>query len=710
MGKGNRNRKMSQQREAEDRYNHPERYQKKGKRANGGIRSKSGSQFPAWAGILAFVLVAVIVAGSISLAVINDKGVVLRAKTAMESEHYEVTGTMMKYFYYVQYQQTYSTYYNYAVNYLGNADYISYFGWTLNANFDHMDEYNNKCTLGEVKKDEDGKELKDEKGNKIYDSRAMELRGGSVHTWWDYFMDMALDQAEEILVFCEAAYAAGYTTLDSLNPDAKDEIEDVIDSLRDTARTAGYSLASYISQLYGKGVTVKDVRRGLELSYIASEYAELKGEEIGDKISEDEVNTRYEDNALDYQFADVLMFDYSVDFDDILESWVVDLDEEYTSEEYAEVLKKAENEYVVRLEHMKGISSKFADAANNEELFRDLAMEIFAYDYYFQCYIESSDKDIPIETAIADAMKLVKESDKKIESTSKDPLAKRIASFVYDAMETLTYDNMKYQKGDAGDWAFKAVGQKNGNVLLLITDTEGNESVVMYPETLEIPKDEDEEDKKEDEESTDKKEEEDKKEEDDKKEDDKKEEEKSEYAGQFYDLTGYYMVEPAERDEYHALELGVILIPVTNHNHKEGEEVDHEHVDPKFQAEDYLAQFKKAGDLTMDGFEKFVFDQQISDYYLYENYLRGDFYEEIDEWALGDTDRVGTGDVVAVYAENSEPSYYAMVYCFGEGDLAWYAAVKNDIQEERYEKWSDEISETYGKSIATTISTLKKIG
>ena len=120
MGKGNRNRQRNQQTAAEDRYNHPEKYQKKGKK-----NAKQKGGMPAWGNVLAMVLVAVILLGSISLTVIYKNGVVLRAQTALKSDHYKITGTMMQYYYYYQYQQTYSYYYQMAESYLGSAEYIS---------------------------------------------------------------------------------------------------------------------------------------------------------------------------------------------------------------------------------------------------------------------------------------------------------------------------------------------------------------------------------------------------------------------------------------------------------------------------------------------------------------------------------------------------------------------------------------------------------
>lgn len=709
MGKGNRNRRMNLQKEAEDRYNHPEKYQKKGKNAKN-TRGKNTAQIPTWASVLAFTLVAVIIVGALSLTFINGSGVILRAKTALSTEHFEVNGTMMKYFYYAQYQNTYSTYYNYAVNYLGNADYISYFGWTLNENFDHADEKNNTCKLGTVKKDEDGKEMKDANGNKIYDSKAMELRGGSVFTWWDYFMDLALGEVQDILIFCEAAYAEGYTTLESLNPDAKSEIDDMIKTLRSNASSSGFSLGGYLGQLYGSGVTEKDVRKAMELTYIAAEYAELKEGEFEDAITDEDVNKQYEENELDYLFADALTFEYSVDFDHILEGYIQDLDEEYTTEEYNEQVKKAELEYTTRLAHIREMAPKFAETKGNEELFRNLILEIHAYQYFFQT-LNDKDNDPDVKETVAEAMKLVKEAKEPIKADSKDTIAKRVASFVYDEIEYLLYEDMPYKDSVSGNWVFKAIGQEAGNVLVQIVETDGTETVFMYPE-LEIPADEEED--SEDEEGDHDHEEDTSDDTTDDTTDDKEDEKddgklKSEYAGEVYEHNAFYVIETAERDDYKALDFGFIILE--DHKHSEDEELDDDHIEAEFQAEDYLTQFLASGNLTKEGFEKFVKDNEVANYNTLENCVKGEFgYEEMDEWLFGETNRVGTGDVVEIYGENVEPLYYVMVYVFGEGDAAWFVSAKGDILDERYEAWNEEVEKAHSGSINITVGTLKEIG
>ncbi len=701
MGKGNRNRQRNQQAAAEDRYNHPEKYQKKGNK-----NAKKKGAIPAWANVLAIVLVAVILVGSISLIAIYKNGVILRTRTALKSDHYKISGTMMQYFYYYQYQQTYSNYYQMAVSYLGSADYISYFGWNLNANYAHDDELNNACKLGTVLKDENGKDVKDEDGNTVYDSVAINLRGGTIYTWWDYFMDLAIKQAQEVLVFCEAAYAAGYTSLNSLNPDAKDDINAVIKDLKKAASDAGYSTSGYLSQLYGNGVTMNDVRKALELSSIASEYTLLVEEKFGEQTTSDQINAEYEKNKYNYHHADALSIAIELFYDEILEKYVEKLGEEYEDSEYNEAVAKADKEYTIRLEHLKEIAPKFAEAKENEKLYRDLVAEIYSYMYYFDAYVEETDKDLAIKDVVEDAVEFLKTMTDETKIEDEDPIHERIASFVYEDMDLLPYEDMSYESGALGDWAFKAIDQKAGNVLVIITELDGTEKVYAYPELKYVDVEED------DDHDHDEEEEDDSSSDSSDKEDDKDSDKvTSEHAGEEYTFRAYYMQKPGARDEYKTLDIGFILTTVENHDHKEGEKVDHEHVDAEAVSNEYLKDLLAKSELTPEIFEQYAKDKGAQSYDVLEEYMKGEFgYDEFDEWVFAEGSRVNTGAVIPIYGENTtDPAYYVVAYCFAEGEEAWYTAVKEDLVHERYSAWETERTETFEKRITLNDSLITGI-
>ena len=709
MGKGNRNRRLNLQKEAEDRYNHPEKYQK-GSKGKHSSAKKSGG-FPKWAGVLAGVLLAAIILGSLSLIIINSTGIVLRSKTALKTEHYEVTGTMMKYFYYFQYQSTYSNYYNMAVSYLGSADYISYFGWDLDESYAHDDELNNPCKLGTALKDDKGNTLKDSNGNTLYDSEAMEMRGGKVFTWWDYLMDQAIDSAREIIVLCEAAYANGFTTLASLNPEAEGEINDAIASVKDAASAAGLSTRAYILRMYGDGISLNDIREALVLSTIASEYSKKIENDLRDAITDEEVLQKFEEDKKKYIFADVLSATFTVDFDHILEGHINSIDTDSTTyeEDKKEAIKKAEAEFLGRLEYIKTVAEKFPAAQNDEDAFRAVVMEAYAYMSFYDVYSEENDGKADVALVVEEAIKLVKDAlDKgeKVDAESKDPIAKRTAEYLYNEYTEILQKDFAYSADDdLSKWVFEATEQAVGNVLV-ITDIDGEEThymypVVTYPEKEEDKKDEETKDEETKEESKDESKEE-------SKEETKKD---SEYSGQSYNIYAGYIVKTPARNEDKVKDFGYIFFE--DHDHKEGEEVAEDHVEAEFQAQDYLTKFMAGNSVTKDAFEKFVKDQGLTDTSAtIEEYIKGDFgYDEIDEWLYeSTTSRVGTAGVVAVYGENSSPLYYIMVACFGEGKETWYVSVRNDILDEKYNAWHDKAVEDYSKGLIVNYGTLRSIG
>ena len=722
MGKGNRNRRLSLQKEAEDRYNHPEKYQKgnKGK----GIAGKNGGTFPKWAGVLACVLIAAILLGSLSLIIINGTGIVLRSKIALKTAHYEVTGTMMKYYYYFQYQSTYSNYYNMAVSYLGSADYISYFGWDLDESYAHDDELNNPCKLGTVKKDDKGNTLKDANGNTLYDSEAMTMRGGRVYTWWDYLMDQALKSAREMIVLCEAAYANGFQTLASLNPDAEAEIDEAIASVKKAASDSGLSTRAYILRMYGEGISLNDIREALVLSTIASEYSAKVEKDIRDAITDEEILEKFEKDKKKYLFADVLSATFTVDFDHILEGYINSIDTDSTTyeEDKKKAIEKAEKEFLGRLEYIKTVAEKFPAAQNDEKLFREIVMEAYAYMAFYDVYNEESDGKADVALVVEEAIKLVTEAvekDEKVTAENKDPIAKRTAEYLYEEYTHILSENFAYSaEDDLSKWVFEAIEQNVGNVLV-ITDIDGEETHHMYPTVTYPEKDEEPEDEtNKDETNKDETNKDETNKDETNKDETNKEESKeeapkkeSEYSGKKYNIYAGYIVKTPARNEEKSKDIGYIVLE--EHAHKEGEEVDHDHVEAEFQAQDYLTKFMAGNTYTKEAFEKFAKDQGLtSGYATVEDYLRGDFgYDEIDEWLFDSTtSRVGTAGVVPVYGENDSPLYYVMVACFGEGEATWYVSVQDDILEEKYNTWHDKAVEDYSAGLTVNYSTLKVIG
>ena len=89
-------------------------------------------------------------------------------------------------------------------------------------------------------------------------------------TWYDVIMNETLRRVSELLIYCEAANAAGIT----LNDEQSSAIASEIERMRFDA-AAGYSLElePYLQRLYGPLMTEGDLRAVLELRTLATAHA-----------------------------------------------------------------------------------------------------------------------------------------------------------------------------------------------------------------------------------------------------------------------------------------------------------------------------------------------------------------------------------------------------------------------------------------------------
>ena len=246
MGKGQRAREQRAQ-------NQTVNPQKK----NSSKKKKGGNN--GWVSTLVVVLAIVLVVGIFVANYITNSGILLRSKTVMKTDNFEVNGTVMKY-------ATMTSYQSY-VNTLG--DLVEQIGLDTSK------------PLASQPYGEEGK------------------------TWLDYFKDTAKAQLSEILVYAEAAKAAGV----ELDSDELAGIKENIDSLDTTAVTAGYySADAYIKAVYGSGVNKKDIRDFMELSTLASKYERQISEDAEKAVTDEELDAYYKEHIEDYAVADIISY------------------------------------------------------------------------------------------------------------------------------------------------------------------------------------------------------------------------------------------------------------------------------------------------------------------------------------------------------------------------------------------------------------------
>lgn len=207
--------------------------------------------------IIAFVLAAVIVLGVVSAYGIYSSGIIQRNTLAAESEHYQVTSAMMTYFF----NSTYQTYIN------GASSYLQYMGLDTSK------------PLSEQKYSED-------------------------QTWYDQIMLAAKQQVQETLVLAEGAYTLGL----KLGDEEKAEIKELLNNFDEYAEKYNVTTKYYISNVYGASVTIKDIEKCLELSYMAELYHDHLIAQY--EYDEADWNTYYDENNDTFLKVDYLSYTF----------------------------------------------------------------------------------------------------------------------------------------------------------------------------------------------------------------------------------------------------------------------------------------------------------------------------------------------------------------------------------------------------------------
>lgn len=211
--------------------------------------------------IIAVVVVAAVVVGLAIYANTSTSNASMKKTVALSSEHYEVNGAMMTYFFYSSYQSYASV-------------LSTYYGLDTS------------------------KSLKSQK----YSDEA---------TWFDYMAAMSSNYVKEILSLCEAANAAGMTV------DADDEatIDASVAALAQNAQAEGYTLQTFLMTVFGGNVEEADVRDCLHLTTLASKYAAQF--DAGLSYTTADYEAYYEENKTTYDGVDLIT--YTIKQNDLME-------------------------------------------------------------------------------------------------------------------------------------------------------------------------------------------------------------------------------------------------------------------------------------------------------------------------------------------------------------------------------------------------------
>ncbi len=342
---------------------------------------------------VAIVFVACI--GAIVYNKIGENGFFYRNAVSLKSENYEVNNAMMQYFFNMQYQ-------NYA------------------------------STLQSMGVDT-SKSLKDQ----IYTSD---------QSWFDWLMDMTVNNVKSMLVLCEAAKAEGFELTDA----DKAEMDTAMDSLKaqmkEYANQNGLSETYVLRAIYGFGLKYGDIRDAMELNQLASAYSTKLSDSF--EYGESDFTAYLEENKADFEKVDYMYYTFTAKADEEEEAESTDTADTEDAEEETRSANKQEA----------------YDLANN--LAQKLKAAETAGDDVAAIFTESV-KTYLNDTVYADE----EDADKKAESVEKDLYAMKVTAASNDESS----DFIKYAfSDDAKTEKVHFIGNDNDGKYFVYYITEGS--------------------------------------------------------------------------------------------------------------------------------------------------------------------------------------------------------------------------------------------
>jgi len=301
--------------------------------------------------IACVALCALLVLSLTVFSILTENGVFMRNTVVLATENCEVDQAMLSYFTYLTYQNFASTY----------GDYLSMFGL-----------------------------------NSALPLKSQEA--GENYSWFQYFEDSAVESLENILVYAEAAKAAGKT----LDADDLTAIDETIEEMKHTAKDHGMSLNTFLATNFGAGVKEQDVRRAMELTTLATNYENELLESFD--FDDDALLEYFNEHKKEYQYVDYLKYTIVSD--------LTTLDQ--TSETYEEDMEA--------LFEANGKLAEELAAITDEDAFKD----------WIKNHLEDVVYDIDSETDEEAIEKLKEEIEKDLEE--------------------LLQEKVKYTDNDVMDW------------------------------------------------------------------------------------------------------------------------------------------------------------------------------------------------------------------------------------------------------------------
>lgn len=361
---------------------------------------------------IAVVLVVALVAGIVGFSISNS-GILERGKVAFTVNDTEITAAEYGYYY----NTAFSNLFNYSYQ------YDMYYGEGMGALYT-------------------GYDYKIAPDQQPYSG---EIEGIEEPMFTDYFDYSAKESIK--LIKASLAYAAENGI--ELDEDDLKEVDETIESVRESAKSSNYSLPAYLRAFYGKGMSVDLLRQLCEEQTIVAKVQEAKLAEFGDSYSEKEIEKTFKDEILTYGV--VSLRNYVVKAETVTveaEAEGEEATKEVTEETMAAAKTKADS-FVAKLtagEDFKAVAAEFEKLAENEEyakLESDDSLTLIENTTYDGLSAEAADEDFldwafDEDTAEGDTYIVEEEDTGYTVYMMEDPVHKAADSFTtYDVRHIL---------------------------------------------------------------------------------------------------------------------------------------------------------------------------------------------------------------------------------------------------------------------------------
>ena len=594
---------------------------------------KQKKEMPGWLMTAIAVVITVTVLLTVALSLMSANGVFNRWTTVVSTDHYKVNANMMSYYFHTQYQSFQSNY----DTFLGSSS------------------LDTSVSLKEQSVD----------SSNYYD---MYLTGSFSGTWYDFFMNQAIESASTVLVYCEAARANDVELTDDDNA----SINATLDQMETTATSYGYTMNSYLAAVYGEGVRKQDVRRALQYSALASKCATELAEEVESQIDSVQINEKYAADSDAFDVIDYSMYSVYASYAEIKAKMFENAEStDLTAEQKAEVLKA----YEADVEKLQAFA-KVLEAAKDADEFAELVVTYVANDSFDDLYDDAleaanekaaadaedeeetdivvpSDEDFAaiksamlndIITAILDgkttidaAVTLDEDSDsetvtayEKTVSVAFAEVLNSVQSDLFDAV-LLDYESIEQKKAtkveedDFSEWAFE-----DGHTAL--------ETKLFEEEPEEATADE----------------------------------------SKVHTISVYMLTEPKRKDEDLTHDVAYMLF------------------DDQLLAKDAIAQLLAKEEITQEIFEEYAEANSVS-VASGENYLPGSVsgYGNLDAWLYEDGLTVGSITETPLVIN----SQYMVALYVADGEEFWYETVRRAIFSEKSASLEEELKATYAVTV-----------